>query len=187
MQGSILAEESPECRRMVTELLYRTLCSDIRGRYNSCTEISEVLEAFVQDFQKPKPYLKTVLPMGTNFFCGRDREISEIHGILQQETNFLILHGIGGIGKSELAKQYARRYAKEYDAVVFMRYDGNIMETVASDSKLPIVNCKRSENESDEAYFSRKMKLSITLDTKNSKGKKTKQQRTKHHKTFFVS
>ena len=31
------------------------------------------------------------------------------------------------------------------------------------------------------------LKLSITLDTKNSKGIKVKQQRTKHHKTFFVS
>ncbi|MBP3761480.1 MAG: hypothetical protein J6I55_08430, partial [Ruminococcus sp.] len=103
----ILSEESPEVKRMVTDLLKHTICTDIKSRYKSCKEILDVIEPFIKSFQKQKPYLKTFLPIGTNYFCGRDRELSEIHEILQ-EYNFLILHGIGGIGKSELAKHYAK-------------------------------------------------------------------------------
>ena len=120
-ESSILSDESPELKRMVTDLLKHTLCADVKSRYDSCQQILNVIEPFIESFQKQKPYLKTVLPMNANYFCGRDREIIEIHENLQQ-TNFLVLHGIGGIGKSELAKHYVMTFSGEYDAVIFVRY-----------------------------------------------------------------
>ncbi|MBR7085025.1 MAG: hypothetical protein IKI37_07605, partial [Oscillospiraceae bacterium] len=65
----------------------------------------------------------------------------------------------GGIGKSELAKHYAMTFSSEYDAVVFVRYQNSILETVANDSLFPVVNLNRESDESDENYFTRKMKI----------------------------
>lgn len=152
-------DESPEVKKMITEIFRNTLSADSQKRYSSCAELLDVIEPFILSFQKEKPYLKTVLPLGNNYFCGRSTEISEIHDILKTETNFLILHGIGGIGKSELAKHYATTYKSEYDAAVFVRFQKNMMQTIVSDMNFPIVNCKRSDDESDEEYLNRKVNI----------------------------
>lgn len=156
---SFLADESPEVKRMITNIFRNTLSADPLKRYKSCNDLLNVIEPFILSFQKEKPYLKTVLPLGNNYFCGRSTELSEIHDILKTETNFLFLHGIGGIGKSELAKHYAMTYKSEYDAAVFIRFQKNMTQTIISDMNFPIVNCKRSDDESAEEYLNRKINI----------------------------
>ena len=67
-ENSILSDESPELKRMVTDLLKHTLCADVKSRYDSCQEILDVIEPFIESFQKQKPYLKTVLPYECKLF-----------------------------------------------------------------------------------------------------------------------
>lgn len=155
---SVLAGTSPEIRRMVTELLRKTLSANPEKRYASCAELLTQIEPFLDSFRQPKPYLQTKLPLGNNYFCGRDIELQEIHTLLQQEK-FLLLHGVGGIGKTELAKHYAMTYAEEYDAVVFVRFLDSMENTILSDTNFPIVHCTRSEGESDAAYLERKLQV----------------------------
>ncbi|MBR4626121.1 MAG: tetratricopeptide repeat protein [Ruminococcus sp.] len=153
---SIIADESPEIKRMITDIFRKTLSVYIPGRFKSCTELLDYIEPFILSFQKEKPYLKTSLPLGNNYFCGRDRELNDIHELLQNE-NFIVLHGIGGIGKSELAKHFALKYSNEYDAVIFVRYVDSIIATVTNDRSFPVVNLSRGDDESDEDYFKRKI------------------------------
>ena len=162
--NSILADESPEVKRMVTEIFRNTLSAEPERRYASCYELLDVIEPFIQSFHKQKPYLQTILPLNSNYFCGRDREIKAINEQLQS-THFLVLHGIGGIGKTELAKRYAQKFSSEYDAVIFVRYDTSIIETFANDVKLPIANLKRDSDESDEVYFKRKLSVLQKIST----------------------
>lgn len=157
--NSILAFESPENIRLVTDILKKTLCTSTDSRFKSCYDILDIVDPYLESFLAPKPYLKTSLPIGNNFFCGRDEEIADIHDKLQNGTSFLMLHGIGGIGKSELAKHYAAGHSADYDAAVFVRFNKDIMHTVVSDTNFPVVNCKRSEEEKDEEYFQRKMQI----------------------------
>lgn len=98
--------------------------------------------------------------MPKDFFTGRKQEIAQIHGMLQQE-HVLFLHGMGGIGKSELAKGYAKTYAQDYDTVIFANYTDSILNMVCSED-IKIRNFSRNmsygeEAESMEAFFSRKM------------------------------
>lgn len=100
----------------------------------------------------------TVLPK--SYFVGRSQEILDIHTLLQQD-HVLFLQGMGGIGKSELAKGYAKAYADEYDTVIFAHYEDSILNMVCSED-IKILNFSRNmsygeEAESAEAYFSRKM------------------------------
>lgn len=157
--NSILAAESPENIRLVTDILKKTLCTSTDSRFRSCYDILDIVEPYLESLLAPKPYLKTSLPIGNNFFCGRDEEIADIHDKLQNGTSFLMLHGIGGIGKSELAKHYAAGHSADYDAAVFVRFNKDIMHTVVLDTNFPVVNCKRSEEEKDEEYFQRKMQI----------------------------
>jgi len=101
---------------------------------------------------------KTVMPRA--FFVGRDGEIDEIHRLLQQE-HVLFLQGMGGIGKSEIAKGYANTYKKEYKTVIFASYQGSLLDMVVGD-EIRIKGLTRSvaygqDAESSEAYFARKL------------------------------
>ena len=56
-------------------------------------------------------------------FTGRDREISEIHKVLHcadattSQRRVMVLHGLGGMGKTQLAIQYAYIHQKDYTSV----------------------------------------------------------------------
>ncbi len=68
-------------------------------------------------------------PSVNKVFLGREREIEEIHRRLNNDF-YLFIAGIGGIGKSELAKQYAKHYEKEYSNIICIRYNENLRRTL---------------------------------------------------------
>jgi tetratricopeptide (TPR) repeat protein len=54
-------------------------------------------------------------------FIGRKQELAEIHQLLQQTGKVVIsaISGMGGVGKTELALQYAHRHLSDYGGVVW--------------------------------------------------------------------
>jgi hypothetical protein len=52
-------------------------------------------------------------------FTGRDRMLEELHALLTTDERVVLqaLHGLGGVGKSQLAIEYAHRFASEYTLV----------------------------------------------------------------------
>lgn len=100
------------------------------------------------------------IPRNRTIFVGREEEIEELHSLLQ-EDNVVFLQGMGGIGKSEIAKGYAKKYEKEYDSVIFMNYRGSIIDMVSGDD-LQITNFVRTMNFGEDAessydFFKRKL------------------------------
>lgn len=69
------------------------------------------------------------LPSVTRNFIGREKDLKEIDELLQHE-HCIFLEGIGGIGKSELAKYYASQYKKQYSNVLYLRYNENLRRTI---------------------------------------------------------
>ena len=64
----------------------------------------------------PKPIPSNV-PIGSPNFVGREKELEEIHTELQKGQGVIVCaEGMGGVGKSEIALQYAHRYGHEYAA-----------------------------------------------------------------------
>jgi len=63
------------------------------------------------------PNILQNLPYGSENFVGREAELEQIHAQLQQRSTVAIsaLSGMGGIGKTELALQYARQHCREGD------------------------------------------------------------------------
>ncbi len=64
---------------------------------------------------------------GSPNFVGREEELAEIHAKLQEGQGVIVcaVEGMGGVGKTELALQYATRYQQEYVA----RYWFSLRET----------------------------------------------------------
>lgn len=86
------------------------------------------------------PYrLLEQIPAVTGQFIGRTRALEEIHRHLERQ-NVLVLYGLGGIGKSELAKAYINGYRSCYRQILFCSFHENLQETFIDDSQVPVEN-----------------------------------------------
>ena len=62
------------------------------------------------------------IPSRFQYFTGREKTLTDIHEkfnatLLGSQIHVLVITGMGGIGKSEIAKEYAFRFRKEYDCI----------------------------------------------------------------------
>ena len=74
--------------------------------------------------------LTTDVPKPIKNFINRDEDISAVSTLLQQHRT-LFITGLPGIGKSELAKQYAKEHKKEYTNILYLEYTGSFYEMIA--------------------------------------------------------
>ena len=109
----------------------------------------------------PKSEYKIVtsLPQARDIFDGRDDTIEEIQNTFLEGNKCIFVEGIGGIGKTELVKQYAIRYQKEYNNIIFVRYTSDLMHLINDDNEVIINGLVRNEGESNEEYFTRKLNV----------------------------
>src|SRR6266545_2703525 len=67
------------------------------------------------------------IPFRNRHFTGRELELTELHGRLTEDSPVLIdqpplpIHGMGGVGKTEIAAEYAHRHRDDYDLVWWVR------------------------------------------------------------------
>lgn len=70
-----------------------------------------------------------LVPAPCRHFCGRDEELSVLHDLLNEHSKVFI-SGIPGIGKSELAKAYAKQHKADYTNIVHLYYTGSLREDI---------------------------------------------------------
>ena len=69
------------------------------------------------------------IPRPCGWFRGRQEELEALHDLLREEHH-VFLHGIPGIGKSELAKAYAKRYESEYTNILYIPCDSDLRNAI---------------------------------------------------------
>ena len=111
--------------------------------YEICSFIGKVIFAAIDRPFIPadKPMLPTSaitvsecvfgaeVPTPCRYFCDRDNELEELHSALQ-EHNKIFISGFAGIGKSEFAKAYAKKFKKEYRNILYFNYHGSLKEMI---------------------------------------------------------
>ena len=82
--------------------------------------LSPVILDYIMDSEVPRP---------CRHFLGREEELDELHAMLEENSK-VFLYGIAGIGKSELAKAYAKQYKKYYTNILYVEYAGDLHQAV---------------------------------------------------------
>ncbi|MDE7364687.1 MAG: ATP-binding protein, partial [Ruminococcus sp.] len=70
-------------------------------------------------------------------FCGRDKELDELHSLVQDNST-VIITGIAGIGKSELVRAYAKEHQKEYRYFGYYFYGGSLKDIISNVIRNPV-------------------------------------------------
>lgn len=146
----------PKLYRVLTEFFQKTLSVSCSFRWKEMEQVIFTLEKLIELSDIEGIYLKNSFRYNAGYFIGRNEELEQIYKILN-ENQIVFLSGIGGIGKTELAKQYAHRYQTQYDTIVFSFFEKDIKTLVCNEIELNKIY--QDENESDNAYFERKMAL----------------------------
>lgn len=94
-------------------------------------------------------------------FVGREDYLAQIERQMAAKNGPVILYGIGGIGKTALARAYIRRHEARYDAVLFLSYNTGIQAMVCDDCRLAIKNLRYSADkyENKNRYFKEKIRI----------------------------
>jgi len=111
----------------------------------------------------PSYRLISRMPQAREVFDGRDNLIDQIGSTFAAGKRVLFLEGIGGIGKSELAKQYALRHEADYDNILFVTFSGALEKLLCDPTQIQIEGLEREKEESDGEFFARKLQILRTL------------------------
>lgn len=141
---SLFTRLSMKVRRLMTEFLRKTLSASVKNRYQTMDMVIAALDVLVEESDPGKRFIIDEPPACFNTFVGRDTELTQINEKLQG-ANPVFITGMKGIGKTELARNYARRFRNNYDVIRFAEYDNSLAELISSGELIAI------ENNNDEA------------------------------------
>lgn len=164
--SELFKDINPKIFPVLAEILSHTICNVVSQRYQSADILLKKLDEAINLANPTKPFLQHSLPPKTAFFVGRDSDLSEIDNRLKQ-TDKLFITGMGGMGKSELCKQYAHLHKAEYDAVIFAVCNTDLESMILDDKVVPIANMQMASGEKASEYFKRKYPVLKSLCTKH--------------------
>ena len=142
--------ENPEVRHLFAELFHMTIRSSVLNRAKSMQDVIDKLEEIKKELAKENYVINSEIN-SNNVFIGRDDELNQIKMKLNQD-HILFLSGIGGIGKSELAKQFAN---KNNYICCYITYEGSLVDSI--NKCVNIANFPRYSGEKEENYCVRKL------------------------------
>jgi DNA-binding SARP family transcriptional activator len=144
-------------RERLPELLMRALCQDGREAealavYQRARQIlidqlgtepgpplrelhQRILNGDLDHHRASPPVLLHAVPPRNPFFIGRDAILQQIHNHLRGADTRAVavvpLHGMAGVGKTQLALEYVHRYAADYRLVCWINSDSAPLATAA--------------------------------------------------------
>lgn len=154
----------PRFFTQLANFFHHTMVSTQSMRCDSMQQVVDLLTNLMEVCVPDAVYVRDNFTYHNSCFVGREEELETIHEYFQ-ESHVVFLHGVGGIGKTELANRYIHTHRANLQTVVAVRFSGSIRQTMLNEVKLE--HFKREENEKDDAYFKRlleQMKCCLTPD-----------------------
>ena len=144
----------PKLFPKLTEFFHKTFSAAVL-RYQTMEEVTAAL----QELEKLSDVEGVMLLHNFSYkfpqFVGRREELLQIWDNFQ-ETDTVFLSGMGGIGKTELARKFASQYQNQFNRIVFLRFAGTVMDTLCS-NELMIAGCGIEEQEPLADFYARKL------------------------------
>ena len=156
---TVIERENPLCRPLVFKRLgqffSRTLAAAREVRFGTMGEAAMELETLMKLCDPSSVYALDNFVYHQNCFIGRDRELADM-GRRLNNMHVLFLHGIGGIGKTELALRYGYKKRDRYDTILFLRVEEGLLESLGRED-VSLRGFAREEGEKQNEYAARKL------------------------------
>jgi nucleoside-triphosphatase THEP1 len=120
---------SPVIYIPLTEFFHKTLQATPSERYKNDDEIIQALDSLVCASSPVNIYLSNHAFSSSDKFIGREDEFDKIEKRLHTDR-ICFIHGMGGIGKTEIAKQFANRNRDYYHTVHAIKYSGDLKKDI---------------------------------------------------------
>lgn len=146
----------PQVSNILAKLFHNTLRPSVNSRFKSINHVIELLNDVVEELSK-KEYIITSAIRPKEFFIGRENELAELD-IRLKEEKIIFLYGIGGIGKSEIAKQYFNSHKSDYNNALYMTYENDLESMICNDVFVAVSGIAPFQNESESSYCNRKLR-----------------------------
>ena len=111
------------------DFLCAVLCFAMERKFIERSKAKELMASNTLSPIAKEHIFGTDAPKPCKHFCGRETELTDLQNLLCDESK-VFLQGIPGIGKSEIAKAYAKRYRKEYTNVIYITYSGSLKDDI---------------------------------------------------------
>lgn len=131
-KAPLLKGASPELMFEMENLFKHTIQVAKRRRYRSTEELKIQLEKLIELADASHLYLLNMPKwQASPQRIGRHEELKEVARRLE-EDGYVFVKGVGGIGKSEMAKMFAKQYGDRFHTVQFCKYNGSLKMLTAS-------------------------------------------------------
>lgn len=154
---------SPQAKSKIIDLFKSTVQISKRLRFKTTEELKGELEKIISLISDEKPYLLNLPKWQPSKYCvGRKNELKEIKCRLDSD-GYVFVKGIGGLGKSEIAKMFVAQYKEEYHTVQFCRYTDSLKTLVAT---MPINGIDDKNYKNADELYKEKNKILHSSDSK---------------------
>jgi tetratricopeptide (TPR) repeat protein len=157
----LLENSSPQLREKIQEIFQHTVVRMKSERYSNTDELIKALDQALEiATEEEKGYLidnNITVTTSNSYYISRKDKLSEIRQHLEN-YHIAYLYGIGGIGKSETAREYAEEYRDSYTTIQLSIYSGDL--------KALIAGLKFSSDDKTGDYFEKD--INIRYETKLS-------------------
>ena len=153
----------------LTDFFHHTLADYYLDRFSNMETVVEKLSELQALADLSARYVVSSKIYGPEFFLGREQETAWLtQRLLDAPGGCSFLVGMGGIGKSTLARHCIRQCMSRIDSVLYLDYQGTIEKTICDDYAVQIHGVQKDKSETEEAYFERKLGILRELgDGKN--------------------
>ena len=130
----LLENSSPQLREKIQEIFQHTVVRMKSERYSNTDELIKALDQALEiATEEEKGYLidnNITVTTSSSYYISRKDKLTEIRQHLEN-YHIVYLYGIGGIGKSETAREYAEEYRDSYTTIQLSIYSGDLKALIA--------------------------------------------------------
>ncbi len=139
----IFKDINPSVFNKIERFFTKILARNQRDRYLNIESLKSAIKEIISISDENIAFIKHTPFYSKEKFIGRTSEIEAIDKYFEKEednSTVVYLEGIGGIGKSELAKRYAKIREEDYNRVFYINYETNLKYSLVRGLSIPGIN-----------------------------------------------
>ena len=142
----------------LTDFFHNALANFYLDRYPDMENVIEALSKIEALSDPTKPYIKSSVITAPVATVGRQNELQSLTEWFGNDRSpCIFVTGMGGIGKSTLVRAFLSEQSAMFDNLLYLPYKGSLMRMLADDNAAFIHTVEKSDKESLEEYYHRKL------------------------------